>query len=216
MKLQTTLLAVSALCIMACSRTEQAQSVAGYIADGTTEQMLIVDSMRSGKLLQFMIDDQTLYEADELIEGNIVEVAYIPTEDEQTPIAQEITTDETYPKVLGRWALLGGERLPIDITLLPHGKIEQTLPSDILRYESWQLIAKEDTVRLFGRLSLPPIIEKRSKEDKAKSSAENEEVVVPQRRERAFTATAVVGIEGDRRTLTIVTDRGAKSTLYKQ
>ena len=50
-----------------------------------------------------------------------------------------------------------------------------------------------------------------------KAKAEDDEEPQPApRREQAFTATAVVGTEGDIRTLTIITDKGTKSTLYKK
>lgn len=209
-----------AFVLCACSDEVQLQSVAGYIKEGSNEQQIIVDSMGSGVLKYFALSDQTTFDAEGLVAGNIAEVIYTPTTTEIVPTAITITTDDTYRKVLGRWTTLENERLPIDIKILQHGKIEQTSPSGILQLTAWQLTAKEDTIRLIGRLSLPPIVEKDSNKKKTTSekktpSEKGDSITPPARREQAFTTLAALDRDGDRRTLTIITDKGTKSTLYQ-
>ena len=213
MRLKIYFCAIALALTCACHREQPPQYIAGFISEVSLGQYIVIDSMGSGFTKHFIVDENTQYQESGLIEGNVAEVMYIPTEEEQTPAAINITTDDTYPKVLGRWSTLDSEKMPIEIELLTRGKIRQHTPEAILEYTSWQLLAKEDTIRLIGRLSLPPIVEKNKKKEKDK---EREEVQPAPRREQAFTATAVVGTEGDRRTLTLITDKGTKSTLYKK
>ena len=213
MRLKIYFCAIALALTCACHREQPPQYIAGFISEVSLGQYIVIDSMGSGFTKHFIVDENTQYQESGLIEGNVAEVMYIPTEEEQTPAAINITTDDTYPKVLGRWSTTDGEKMPIEIELLTRGKIRQHTPEAILEYTSWQLLAKEDTIRLIGRLSLPPIVEKNKKKEKDK---ESEEVQPAPRREQAFTATAVVGTEGDIRTLTLITDKGTKSTLYKR
>ena len=213
MRLKIYFCAIALALTCACHREQPPQYIAGFISEVSLGQYIVIDSMGSGFTKHFIVDENTQYQESGLIEGNVAEVMYIPTEEEQTPAAINITTDDTYPKVLGRWSTLDSEKMPIEIELLTRGKIRQHTPEAILEYTSWQLLAKEDTIRLIGRLSLPPIVEKNKKKEKDK---ESEEVQPAPRREQAFTATAVVGTEGDIRTLTLITDKGTKSTLYKR
>lgn len=213
MRLKIYFYAIALALTCACHREQPPQYIAGFISEIESEQLIAIDSMGSGIILRFTIDENTQYQSSGLIEGNVAEVMYIPTEEEQTPAAINITTDDTYPKVLGRWGTPDGEKMPIEIELLTRGKIRQHTPEAILEYTSWQLLAKEDTIRLIGRLSLPPIVEKEKDNKKEK---ESEEVQPAPRREQAFTTIAVVATEGDRRTLTLITNKGTKSTLYKK
>ena len=213
MRLKIYFCAIALALPCACHREQPPQYIAGFISEVSLGQYIVIDSMGSGFTKHFIVDENTQYQESGLIEGNVAEVMYIPTEEEQTPAAINITTDDTYPKVLGRWSTLDSEKMPIEIELLTRGKIRQHTPEAILEYTSWQLLAKEDTIRLIGRLSLPPIVEKNKKKEKDK---ESEEVQPAPRREQAFTATAVVGTEGDIRTLTLITDKATKSTLYKR
>lgn len=213
MRFNILLLGLAVTSLIACHREQAPQYITGFIDTTTSEGAIIIDSMGSGHTLGFIIDENTTYEESGLIEGNIAEIMYVPTE-EQTPVAISITTDDTYPRVLGRWATPEGERTPIEIELLKHGKIHQRLPGGVLEYTAWQLMAKEDTIRLIGSLSLPPIAEKDKKKEKAGKS--DEEIQPAPRRKQAFTTIAVVGTESDRRTLTIINNKGQKSTLYKK
>ena len=213
MRLKIYFYAIALALTCACHREQPPQYIAGFISEIESEQLIAIDSMGSGIIHRFTIDENTQRQSSGLVEGNVAEVMYIPTEEEQTPTAISITTDDTYPKVLGRWGTPDGEKMPIEIELLTRGKIRQHTPEAILEYTSWQLLAKEDTIRLIGRLSLPPIVEKDKKKEKDK---ESEEVQPAPRREQAFTTIAVVGTEGDRRTLTLITNKGTKSTLYKR
>lgn len=213
MRLKIYFYAIALALACACHREQPPQYIAGFISEIESEQLIAIDSMGSGIIHRFTIDENTQRQSSGLVEGNVAEIMYIPTEDEQTPTAISITTDDTYTKVLGRWATLEGEKVPIDIELLTRGRIRQHTPEAILEYTSWQLLAKEDTIRLIGRLSLPPIVEK---EKKTAKTEDNEEIQPAPRREQAFTTIAVVATEGDRRTLTLITNKGTKSTLYKR
>ena len=190
MRLKIYFCAIALALICACHREQPPQYIAGFISEIESEQLIAIDSMGSGIIHRFTIDENTQYQSSGLIEGNVAEVMYIPSEEEQTPTAISITTDDTYPKVLGRWSTLDGEKMPIEIELLTRGKIRQHTPEAILEYTSWQLLAKEDTIRLIGRLSLPPIVEKEKDNKKEK---ESEEIQPAPRREQAFTTIAVVG-----------------------
>ena len=213
MRLKIYFYAIALALICACHREQPPQYIAGFISEVSLGQYIVIDSMGSGFTKHFIVDENTQYQESGLINGNVAEVMYIPTDEEQALTAVTITTDDTYSKVLGRWTTLEGERIPIDIELLTRGRIKQYSPEGILEYTSWQLSAKEDTIRLIGRLSLPPIVEKEKK--KAKPEDDKEPQPAP-RREQAFTTIAVVGTEGDRRTLTLITNKGTKSTLYKK
>ena len=173
--------------------------------------------MGSGHKRGFILDENTTYDESGLIGGNVAEIMYIPTEDEATPAAISITTDDTYPKVLGRW-VSEGEKMPIEVELLSRGRVVQLSPEGVMEYTAWQLMAKEDTIRLIGRVSLPPEVAPKKKGEKGekKSATDTEEEVQPTRREQAFSAIGVVGVDRDRRTLTIITNKGAKSKLYKR
>jgi hypothetical protein len=67
---------------------------------------------------------------------------------------------------------------------------------------------------------LPPEVSAKKREEKSEKKAaddENEQELQPApRREQAFSAVAVVGVDSDRRTLTIITNKGATSKLYKK
>lgn len=208
------LLSVAFALTCACKREQEPQYIAGFISKIESEQFITIDSMGSGIIKRFTIDENTQRQTSALVEGNVAEIMYIPTEEEQTPIAISVTTDDTYPKVLGRWTTPEGDKTPIDIELLTRGRIHQHLPEGVLEYTAWQLMAKEDTIRLIGRLSLPPIVEKEKKKEKTEKG--KEEIQPAPRREQAFTTIAVVGTESDRRTLTIINNKGQKSTLYKK
>lgn len=212
MRLKIYFCAIALVLTCACHREQAPQYIAGFISEIEPERLIAIDSMGSGVIHRFTIDENTQYQSSGLIEGNVAEIMYIPAE-EQTPAAISITSDDTYPKVLGRWVTPDSEKMPIDIELLTRGRIRQHTPEAILEYTSWQLLAKEDTIRLIGRLSLPAIVEKDKKREKKE---DNEEIQPAPRREQAFTTIAVVAMEGDRRTLTLITNKGTKSTLYKK
>ena len=218
MRFRILLFSLAIVLLCACHREQAPQYITGFIDNIPSEGAIVIDSMGSGHTIGFVIDENTAYEESGLIEGNIAEIMYLPTEDETAPAAISITTDDTYPKVLGRWATLEGEKTPIEIELLSRGRVGQLLPEGVLEYTAWQLMAKEDTIRLVGRVSLPPEVAPKKKGEKAKKkSADTEEEVQPTpRREQAFSAVAVVGVDSDRRTLTIITNKGAKSKLYKR
>ena len=185
---------VALLLLVACHKPAEPISISGFVHSADEEQLTLTnDSIPSRR---FLIDESTLIEGGEMAEGNIVEVIYLPSEVEgSTPTALHIITDKTYTESLGRWATEGESRLPIDITLLPHGRIEQSQPNDILRFERWELTAEEGTISLHGVISLPPDYAARAARLKA-----GEELEPPTRRERHFAVTARLDKQSDNNT----------------
>ena len=157
--------------LVACKEQIEPQSIAGYIADCNEEMILIKSDSTS---IRLKIDDNTALEQKEILSGNIVEAIYLPSEKEgELAKALEIYTDETYPKALGHWQSSKGANPKIDIQLLSHGRIQQNSPQTTLQFTRWQLSGKENHIKLFGTLSLPPVFEKKSKEQE-KKTPENE------------------------------------------
>lgn len=205
--------------LVACKEQIEPQSIAGYIADCNEEMILIKSDSTS---IRLKIDDNTALEHKEILSGNIVEAIYLPSEKEgELAKALEIFTDETYPKALGHWQSSKGANPKIDIQLLSHGRIQQNSPQTTLQFTRWQLSGKENHIKLFGTLSLPPIFEKKSKEQE-KKTPENEsaeELPTPQRRIMHFEANAELSTTDDSKTeshrvMIIQTEKGHKSTLY--
>jgi hypothetical protein len=205
--------------LVACKEQIEPQSIAGYIADCNEEMILIKSDSTS---IRLKIDDNTALEQKEILRGNIVEAIYLPSEKEgELAKAIEIYTDETYPKALGHWQSSKGANPKIDIQLLSHGRIQQNSPQTTLQFTRWQLSGKENHIKLFGTLSLPPIFEKKSKEQE-KKTPENEsaeELPTPQRRIMHFEANAELSTTDDSKTeshrvMIIQTEKGHKSTLY--
>lgn len=218
------------LIFTSCHKELATQSIAGYIDAASDEQKIVVNVIDSAEVLlpapckmSFAIDDNTTYESKGLVEGNIAEIIYQPSREEGIPAAIEINTDDTYPRALGRWCNGEQNRLRIDIELLPNGKIFQHLPTQTLKFQSWQLSKQEDVITIIGEVSLPPIIEPKAKSKSPKlsnkrqsdSPTEESTIAPPARRRMQFTTTAAIGIEGDRRTLTILNDRKEQSVLYR-
>ena len=205
--------------LVACKEQIEPQSIAGYIADCNEEMILIKSDSTS---IRLKIDDNTALEQKEILRGNIVEAIYLPSEKEgELAKALEIYTDETYPKALGHWQSSKGANPKIDIQLLSHGRIQQNSPQTTLQFTRWQLSGKENHIKLFGTLSLPPVFEKKSKEQE-KKTPENEsaeELPTPQRRIMHFEANAELSTTDDSKTeshrvMIIQTEKGHKSTLY--
>lgn len=205
--------------LVACKEQIEPQSIAGYIADCNEEMILIKSDSTS---IRLKIDDKTALEQKEILSGNIVEAIYLPSEKEgELAKALEIYTDETYPKALGHWQSNKGANPKIDIQLLSHGRIQQNSPQTTLQFTRWQLSGKENHIKLFGTLSLPPVFEKKSKEQE-KKTPENEsaeELPTPQRRIMHFEANAELSTTDDSKTeshrvMIIQTEKGHKSTLY--
>ena len=205
--------------LVACKEQIEPQSIAGYIADYNEEMILIKSDSTS---IRLKIDDNTALEHKEILSGNIVEAIYLPSEKEgELAKALEIFTDETYPKALGHWQSSKGANPKIDIQLLSHGRIQQNSPQTTLQFTRWQLSGKENHIKLFGTLSLPPVFEKKSKEQE-KKTPENEsaeELPTPQRLIMLFESNAELSTTDDSKTeshrvMIIQTEKGHKSTLY--
>lgn len=210
------ILASMALSLLSCRRAEvEPMIAAGYIDAASSAENIIIrgDTIDTR---HFAIDEQTILEGGEMVEGNIAEVIYMPSQEEdELPLALTITADETYPKALGRWVTEGKVPMAVDIELKPRGRITQYQPQQTLRFTAWQLAGRENEIILYGIISLPPEVKKA---DKKKS---DEEPVIPARRERSFGITATIAKQSDsntesRQVLILRTEKGRESRLYLQ
>lgn len=198
---------------LSCRKQQEPQSIAGYIIDTTNSNQIILfvpDSIPAER--SYVVDDNTLFSGGTVMEGNIAEVIFLPSDDETLPIAQSVTADVTYPRIIGRWTTDKDDELQIDLELQPHGKIEQRRPDTVISFESWQLTGEENTITLHGSLSLPPV-----KVDSKKIKADS--VVIPTRQDKRFSVQAELAYDEEGNTeqhkvLIISTDKGRTSKLY--
>lgn len=214
--LPTIIFATMATTLISCRQAEvEPMIAAGYIESAMLDESIIIKGDTIG-VRHFAIDEQTVFEGGEMVEGNIAEIIYMPAEEEgELPLALTITTDETYPKSLGRWATEGKVTLQVDIELQPRGGIVQHEPQQALRFTSWQLAGEENRITLYGTMSLPPEFKKEKKDKK------EEEITIPARRERSFSISATLTKQSDSNTesrmvLVLRTEKGRESKLYKQ
>lgn len=198
---------------LSCRKQQEPQSIAGYIIDTTNSNQIILfvpDSIPAER--SYVVDDNTLFSGGTVMEGNIAEVIFLPSDDETLPVAQSVTADVTYPRIIGRWTTDKDDELQIDLELQPHGKIEQRRPDTVISFESWQLTGKENIITLHGSLSLPPV-----KVDSKKIKADS--VVIPTRQDKRFSVQAELAYDEEGNTeqhkvLIITTDKGRTSKLY--
>ena len=198
---------------LSCRKQQEPQSIAGYIIDTTNSNKIILfvpDSIPAER--SYVVDDNTLFSGGTVMEGNIAEVIFLPSDDETLPVAQSVTADVTYPRIIGRWTTDKDDELQIDLELQPHGKIEQRRPDTVISFESWQLTGEENTITLHGSLSLPPV-----KVDSKKIKADS--VVIPTRQDKRFSVQAELAYDEEGNTeqhkvLIITTDKGRTSKLY--
>ena len=198
---------------LSCRKQQEPQSIAGYIIDTTNSNQIILfvpDSIPAER--SYVVDDNTLFSGGTVMEGNIAEVIFLPSDDEMLPVAQSVTADVTYPRIIGRWTTDKDDELQIDLELQPHGKIEQRRPDKVISFESWQLTGEENTITLHGSLSLPPV-----KVDSKKIKADS--VVIPTRQDKRFSVQAKLAYDEEGNTeqhkvLIITTDKGRTSKLY--
>lgn len=198
---------------LSCRKQQEPQSIAGYIIDTTNSNQIILfvpDSIPAER--SYVVDDNTLFSGGTVMEGNIAEVIYLPSDDETLPVAQSVMADVTYPRIIGRWTTDKDDELQIDLELQPHGKIEQRRPNTVISFESWQLTGEENTITLHGSLSLPPV-----KVDSKKIKADS--VVIPTRQDKRFSVQAELAYDEEGNTeqhkvLIITTDKGRTSKLY--
>ena len=202
--------------LISCRQAEvEPMIAAGYIESAMPDESIIIKGDTIG-VRHFAIDEQTVFEGGEMVEGNIAEIIYMPAEEEgELPLALTITTDETYPKSLGRWATEGKVPLQVDIELQPRGRIVQHEPQQALRFTSWQLAGEENRITLYGTMSLPPEFKNEKKNKK------EEEITIPTRRERNFSISATLTKQSDsntesRQVLVLRTENGRESKLYKK
>lgn len=221
MKLKLSILTiVICLTALSCSEQVEPQSVAGYIIDTPNSNLIILsvpDSIPSER--RYTINDDTQFSGGGIVEGNIAEVIYIPTEDGTQPIAQSVVADVTYPRIIGRWATDKEDDLQIDLLLQPHGVVKQQLPTETLLFDCWQLTGEENTITLHGTLSLPPQKEKKDISKEESSNEESQKELTPQRNKKRFSVVARLAYDEDGNTeqhkvLLITTDKGHTSKLY--
>ena len=213
MKFRVALYTLMAILSLSCRKQQEPQSIAGYIIDTTNSNQIILfvpDSIPAER--SYVVDDNTLFSGGTVMEGNIAEVIFLPSDDETLPIAQSVTADVTYPRIIGRWTTDKDDELQIDLELQPHGKIEQRRPDKVISFESWQLTGEENTITLHGSLSLPPV-----KVDSKKIKADS--VVIPTRQDKRFSVQAELAYDEEGNTeqhkvLIITTDKGRTSKLY--
>lgn len=213
MKFRVTLYTLMVILSLSCRKQQEPQSIAGYIIDTTNSNQIILfvpDSIPAER--SYVVDDNTLFSGGTVMEGNIAEVIFLPSDDETLPIAQSVTADVTYPRIIGRWTTDKDDELQIDLELQPHGKIEQRRPDTVISFESWQLTGEENIITLHGSLSLPPV-----KVDSKKIKADS--VVIPTRQDKRFSVQAELAYDEEGNTeqhkvLLITTDKGRTSKLY--
>ena len=210
-----------------CKREMAPVSVAGYIEEVRNEQIItieVIDSagvkLQQSHKMSFLIDDESIYQSSGIVEGNIAEMIYLPEESDKLPTAIEIATDDTYPRALGRWANGEHNKLRIDIELLPNGQIRQHQPEQTVEFSSWRITDKEDSITLSGTVSLPAAVEEKPKKAIKQGQKKDEEAVIapPSRRTISFNIGATLGIDGDRKSLTILSGnvgRGERPILYR-
>lgn len=213
MKFRVTLYTLMVILSLSCRKQQEPQSIAGYIIDTTNSNQIILfvpDSIPAER--SYVVDDNTLFSGGTVMEGNIAEVIFLPSDDETLPVAQSVTADVTYPRIIGRWTTDKDDELQIDLELQPHGKIEQRRPDTVISFESWQLTGEENIITLHGSLSLPPV-----KVDSKKIKADS--VVIPTRQDKRFSVQAELAYDEEGNTeqhkvLIITTDKGRTSKLY--
>ena len=206
------LLALLATFFASCRQSEvEPMIAAGYIDETPTAEHIVIKGDTIG-VRHFAIDEQTIIESDEMIEGNIAEIIYMPAEEGELPQALTITTDATYPKALGRWTTEPKAALQVDIELQPRGRIVQHQPEQALHFTSWQLSGKKDEIIIYGIMSLPP--------ETTKLEKKKDEAPTPlSRREYSFSITATLTKQVDSNTesrpmMVLRNDAGRESKLY--
>ena len=88
---------------LSCRKQQEPQSIAGYIIDTTNSNQIILfvpDNIPAER--SYVVDDNTLFSGGTVMEGNIAEVIFLPSDDETLPVAQSVTADVTYPRIIGR------------------------------------------------------------------------------------------------------------------
>ena len=207
--------ALLTLLLASCRTPVEPQIVAGYIVSTPSSEQITIEGDTIG-VRTFNISDETIIEGGVLVEDNIAEIIFTPTDEEGTlPYASLITTDRTYSQALGRWATNEKEQLKIDIELLPHGRISQTEPDQVLHFERWQITGRENVITLHGSLSLPP-----DWAEYNKLKAKDKDTPLPERREQQFSIEARMDKQSDSNTesrrVLIVNANGRESKLYLQ
>ena len=65
---------VSAMLLIACRTELPSQSVVGFVAQGSNEQMVIVENDTLAQSVRCAVGEQTIFEGGDLDVGNLIEV----------------------------------------------------------------------------------------------------------------------------------------------
>ncbi|MBR5282433.1 MAG: hypothetical protein IKU22_06610 [Alistipes sp.] len=200
--------------LASCREHIEPLSVAGYIVDTNNSNEIVLHILDSvPDVRRYAVDDNTLFSGGSVVEGNIAEVIYMPSDDESLPVAQSVTADATYPRFLGQWISDKSSALRIDILLEPRGRVVQNSPESTFRFEIWQLTGEENTITLHGTLSLPP--QREVKEGKK----DDPTLEIPTRQTKHFSVQARLaydeeGNSAQHKVMIIRNDKGQESRLY--
>lgn len=126
--------------VSSCRGEMPVQTMTG-LAGEVSETALSVRNMAGDSVLRFVVDENTVFEGGDAVEGNAVEVRYRTSRRGDELLALEVTADETYPAVLGRWATDERAELPVELELLPRGALRQAAPPSLLRFDGWYVDA---------------------------------------------------------------------------
>jgi hypothetical protein len=79
--LPTIIFATMATTLISCRQAEvEPMIAAGYIESATPDESIIIKGDTIG-VRHFAIDEQTVFEGGEMVEGNIAEIIYMPAEE---------------------------------------------------------------------------------------------------------------------------------------
>jgi hypothetical protein len=161
------------------------------------------------------IDENTKVNRAELIEGNIVEVEYMAPSTSVKYNASVVTTNTTYPKLIGRWVSKDKQGIKVDIELCPNGIIEQYAPKSILQFERWQLASQDGLIEIIGTLSIPSEdIENQSNSDLTPSEIKRRRKV--ERELRSFRTIVAFETKDDEEVLVFYNNIDGEAVLYKK
>lgn len=203
--------------LASCKEHIEPQSVAGYIVETNNSNEIVLNIPDSiPAVRRYAVDDNTLFSGGSVVEGNIAEVIYMPSDDESLPVAQSVTADATYPRFLGQWISDKSSPLRIDILLEPRGRVVQNAPDKTLTFECWQLTGEENTITLHGTISLPP---QNTVKDKKNRDEDDPTLEIPTRQTKRFSVRAHLaydeeGNSAQHKAMIIRNDKGQESKLY--
>lgn len=202
--------------VIGCNSPTPYKRLVGFVDAGSNDSLLIVKPKDDlSKELFFRIDESTKVNRAELIEGNIVEVEYMAPSTSVKYNASVVTTNTTYPKLIGRWVSRDRQGIKVDIELCPNGEIKQYAPKSILLFERWQLASQEEIIEITGTLSIPS--EKISQtDDTSLTPSEIKRRRKVERELRSFRTMVALEMEDDAPVLVFYNNIEGDARLYKK